>query len=294
MNRNLTTWLIFIALSLIWGSSFILMKIGLDNQLTPYQVAALRCASGGLVLVPVMLKYIRHIPAKKLLIVFISGTLGSLLPAFLFCLAEDGIDSSLAGTLNCLTPVFVIISGALFFKTKTSANKIIGLVIAFAGSILLLLSKGNIQESRHLLYVSFVVIATFCYGFNVNMVARHLVNIPSLHIAAVSLSLNAIPALLVLLFTGYFNLPLSNHQLLLATGAACLLGVAGTAVATIIFYMLVKRAGGIFASMVTYGIPFIAIGWGIIFGEQFGWLQLACLLIILLGVYWVNKKAIKA
>lgn len=294
MNRNLTTWLIFIALSLIWGSSFILMKIGLDNQLTPYQVAALRCASGGLVLVPVMLKYIRHIPAKKLLIVFISGTLGSLLPAFLFCLAEDGIDSSLAGTLNCLTPVFVIITGALFFKTKTSANKIIGLVIAFAGSILLLLSKGNIQESRHLLYVSFVVIATFCYGFNVNMVARHLVNIPSLHIAAVSLSLNAIPALLVLLFTGYFNLPLSNHQLLLATGAACLLGVAGTAVATIIFYMLVKRAGGIFASMVTYGIPFIAIGWGIIFGEQFGWLQLACLLIILLGVYWVNKKAIKA
>ena len=294
MNRNLTTWLIFIALSLIWGSSFILMKIGLDNQLTPYQVAALRCASGGLVLVPVMLKYIRHIPAKKLLIVFISGTLGSLLPAFLFCLAEEGIDSSLAGTLNCLTPVFVIITGALFFKTKTSANKIIGLVIAFAGSILLLLSKGNIQESRHLLYVSFVVIATFSYGFNVNMVARHLVNIPSLHIAAVSLSLNAIPALLVLLFTGYFNLPLSNHQLLLATGAACLLGVAGTAVATIIFYMLVKRAGGIFASMVTYGIPFIAIGWGIIFGEQFGWLQLACLLIILLGVYWVNKKAIKA
>ena len=294
MNKNLTTWLIFIALSLIWGSSFILMKIGLDNQLTPYQVAALRCASGGLVLVPVMLKYIRHIPAKKLLIVFISGTLGSLLPAFLFCLAEEGIDSSLAGTLNCLTPVFVIITGALFFKTKTSANKIIGLVIAFAGSILLLLSKGNIQESRHLLYVSFVVIATFSYGFNVNMVARHLVNVPSLHIAAVSLSLNAIPALLVLLFTGYFNLPLSNHQLLLATGAACLLGVAGTAVATIIFYMLVKRAGGIFASMVTYGIPFIAIGWGIIFGEQFGWLQLACLLIILLGVYWVNKKAIKA
>ena len=294
MNRNLTTWLIFIALSLIWGSSFILMKIGLDNQLTPYQVAALRCASGGLVLVPVMLKYIRHIPAKKLLIVFISGTLGSLLPAFLFCLAEDGIDSSLAGTINCLTPVFVIITGALFFKIKTSANKIIGIVIAFTGSILLLFSKGDMQQNKHLLYVSFVVLATFSYGFNVNLVARHLVNIPSVHIAAVSLSLNAIPALLVLLFTGYFNLPLGNHQLLLATGAACLLGVAGTAIATIIFYMLVKRAGGIFASMVTYGIPFIAIGWGIIFGEQFGWLQLACLLIILLGVYWVNKKAIKA
>ena len=294
MNKNLINWLIFTALSLIWGSSFILIKIGLNNQLSPYQVAALRIASGGLVLVPVMVKYIRRIPANKLLIVFISGTLGSLLPSFLFCMAEEGIDSSLAGTLNCLTPIFVIITGAFFFRIKTSANKITGLIIAFAGSILLLLSKGHLQESKHLLYVSFVILATFSYGFNVNMVARHLLSIPSLHIAAVSLSLNAIPALLVLLFTGYFNLPLGSHQLLVATGAACLLGIAGTAIATVIFYTLVKRAGGIFASMVTYGIPFIAIGWGVIFGEQFGWLQVGCLLVILVGVYWVNKKIVKA
>ena len=290
MNKNLVNWLLFTALSVIWGSSFILMKIGLDNQLSPYQVAALRMVSAGLVLSPVAVKYIRNIPSNKLLIVLLSGTLGSLLPSFLFCMAEDGIDSSLAGTLNCLTPIFVIVTGVLFFKIKTSTNKIIGIAIAFSGSVLLLISKGHMQESQHLVYVSFVVLATILYGINVNLVGRHLGNISSLQIAAVALSLNAIPAFVVLIYTGYFMLPLTGHKYLLATGAASLLGIVGTAIATIIFYMLVKRAGGIFASMVTYGIPFIAIGWGVIYGEAFGWMQVFCLLIILSGVYWVNKK----
>ncbi|MEO7766975.1 MAG: DMT family transporter [Ferruginibacter sp.] len=289
MNKNVLNWLIFIALSIIWGSSFILMKIGLNNHLNPYQVAALRIVSAGLVLLPTSLKYFRLIPANKLFIVFVSGTLGSLLPAFLFCMAEEGIDSSLAGTLNCLTPVFVIITGALFFKTKTAAKKTIGIIIAFAGSILLLMSKGHMQENQHLLFVSFVVMATILYGINVNMVAKHLLNISSLHIAAVSLSFNAIPALLVLIVTRYFSLPV-NGNFLLATGAASLLGIVGTAVATILFYMLVKRAGRLFASMVTYGIPFIAIGWGILYNEFFGWKQVICLLVILFGVYQVNKK----
>ncbi|MBC7886527.1 MAG: DMT family transporter [Ferruginibacter sp.] len=292
MNKNFLNWLLFIALSLIWGSSFILIKIGLDNHLNPYQVAALRIVSAGLVLLPSMIKYIRRIPSNKLFIVFMSGALGSLLPSFLFCMAEEGIDSSLAGTLNCLTPVFVILTGAILYQTKTSANKITGIIIAFTGSFLLLISKGRIQESQHLVYVSFVVLATILYGINVNMVAKHLLHISSLHIAAVALSLNAIPALLVLIFTGYFSLPLANHNLLVATAAACALGIVGTAMATILFYMLVKRAGGIFATTVTYGIPFIAIGWGIFYGEVFGWKQVVCLLIILFGVYWVNKKVV--
>ena len=290
MKKSLVNWLIFVTLSIIWGSSFILMKIGLDNHLSPYQVAALRIVFAGLVLLPNTIKHIRHIPRYQLFLVFMSGTLGSLLPAFLFCLAEEGIESSLAGTLNCLTPIFVIITGAVFYKTSTSINKIIGIGIAFIGSFLLLFSKGQMQESRHLIFVSFVVLAAFFYGFNVNMVAKHLLTIPSLHIAAIALSLNAIPAMLVLIFTGFFNLPLANHPLLIAVGAAAFLGIIGTAFASIIFYTLVKRAGGIFASMVTYGIPFVAIGWGVFYGEVYNLVQIGCLLIILSGVYWGNKK----
>lgn len=266
-----------------------MMKEGL-LKLNPFQVASLRIIFSGIVLLPSAIKYIRKVPANKLGIVFMSGVLGSLLPAYLFCVAELGIDGALAGTLNSLTPIFVIITGALFFSSKTSTNKVLGILTAFTGSILLLLSKGHIQESQNLLYVSYVVLATIFYGFNVNMVHKHLHHIGSLQIASVALVLNAIPALVVLYCTGYFSLPLNNSGILYSTGHAALLGIMGTAVASIIFYKLVKDAGAVFASMVTYGIPIVANCWGIIYGEEVGWKQFACLLLILCGVYIANRK----
>lgn len=266
------------------------MKIGLDNHLSAYQVASIRIVSSGLILFPIAIKSVNKIPANKLLLVFLSGVLGSLIPAFLFCIAEEGIDSSIAGTLNALTPIFVIITGALFFKAITPGNKIIGIIIAFAGMVLLLLSKGHITEKQNTIGVLLVVIATILYGFNVNMVTRHLLGIPSLHIAAVALTFNALPALLVLYFTGFFHLPFTDKNILIALSAASVLGIMGTAIATILFYVLVKRASGIFASMVTYGIPFVAIGWGVYYQEAVGWKQLVSLLVILLGVYLANKK----
>jgi drug/metabolite transporter (DMT)-like permease len=290
VNKNLVNWLIFVALSIIWGSSFILMKISLDNHLGPYQIASLRIVFAGLILLPITVKNIKNIPRNKLFLVFISGTLGSLLPAFLFCLAEEGIESSLAGTLNCLTPIFAIITGAIFYKTRVSTNKIAGILIAFIGSILLLFSRGHLQENQQLIFICFVVLAAFLYGFNVNMVTKHLLMISPLNLAAISLSLNAIPAFLVLIATSFFSLSFSNHQLLIAVGAAAFMGIMGTAFAIILFYTLVKRAGGIFASMVTYGIPFVAIAWGIFYGEVYYFKQVVCLLIILFGVYWGNKK----
>ena len=266
-----------------------MMKEGLLH-ITAYQVASLRIVFAGIVLLPAAIKHFKQIPKNKLWIIFMSGALGSLLPAYLFCIAEIGIDSALAGTLNSLTPIFVIITGALFFKSKTAGNKILGIFIAFTGSVLLLLSKGHMQESQNLLYVSFIVLATICYGINVNMVHKHLPDTGSLQIAAIALTFNAIPALFILILTGYFNLPLTDSGILYSTGHAALLGIFGTAIASIIFYVLIKRAGAVFSSMVTYGIPVVANFWGLIYGEEVGWKQFACLLLILAGVYLANRK----
>lgn len=266
-----------------------MMKEGLLN-LTAFQVASLRIVFAGILLLPWAIKSLKQVPANKLGIIFISGVLGSLLPAYLFCVAELGIDGALAGTLNSLTPIFVIITGALFFHSKTATNKILGICIAFTGSILLLISKGHMHESQNLLYVSYVVLATVCYGFNVNMVHKHLHHIGSLQIASVALTLNAVPALIVLYFTGYFSLPLLDHGILYSTGHAALLGILGTALASVIFYILIKRAGAVFSSMVTYGIPIIANIWGLIYGEEVGWKQFGCLALILAGVYHANRK----
>ncbi len=293
MDNKFTNWLLFIALSFIWGSSFILIKQGLVH-LSPYQVASIRIISAGLVLLPVAVLNFRQIPKNKILYIFLSGLLGSLLPAYLFCLAELGIDSALAGTLNSLTPIFVIIAGAMFFSTRATGNKIAGIAIAFFGSLLLFFFQPTLGQNNNLLYILYIVLATALYGYNVNMVHKHLKHIPSIRIAAVAMGLNAIPAFIVLFLTGFFSQDLLDQGILISTGYSIVLGVFGTALATILFYILLKRAGSVFASMVTYGIPIVAIFWGIIYNEEVGWKQLLGMLVILLGVWVANRKPITA
>lgn len=288
VDNRFINWFIFIVLSIIWGSSFVLMKEGLVG-LTALQVASFRIIFSGLVLLPIALRSFKSIPSNKLLVVFISGILGSLLPAYLFCIAEVHIDSSLAGTLNALTPIFAIIIGALFFKTNTARNKILGISISFAGSILLFFAQPTFTENSNIKDVLLVILATLCYGINLNIVGKYLKEIPSLNIVAVALSLSAIPAAIVLYFTGYFQQDIFEKVILISTGYTLILGVVGTAAATVIFYMLIKRAGIVFSSMVTYAIPIVAVFWGILYGEAVGWKQFVCLLLILSGVYLANR-----
>lgn len=287
-DNKLFNWFIFIILSVIWGSSFVLMKEGLVG-LSALQVASFRIISSGLILMPIAVKCIRIIPQNKLALIFLSGVLGSLLPAYLFCIAEQKIDSSLAGTLNALTPIFAIIIGALFFKTNTAKNKIVGIVISFLGSLLLFFAQPTFSENSNIVDVLLVVIATLCYGINVNLVGKYLKDIPSINIVSVALFSNAVPAAFVLYYSGYFDENIFSKAMLVSTGYTIVLGVIGTAAATVIFYMLIKRAGVVFSSMVTYAIPAVALVWGVVYGETVGWTQLVCLLVLLSGVYIANR-----
>jgi drug/metabolite transporter (DMT)-like permease len=279
---------LFTILSLIWGSSFILMKAGM-NTLTPYHVASIRILSAGLVLIPFARKAFRQVPKNKMSLVILSGLLGSFIPAYLFCIAETKIDSALAGILNALTPFFVILVGITFFQLKANFQKILGVLIGFAGLCLLIAPSGNLSF-EHFSYTLLILLATLFYGINVNMVGRHMQGVGSLNIASVAFVFLIIPCIIILYFTGYFALPLMHKDVLVSTLASFVLGVMGTAVASILFYMLIKRAGTLFGSMVTYGIPFIAVLWGVWGGEQVTWMQVGCLGIILSGVYLVNRK----
>ncbi len=287
MQQNWTNWLVFVLLSIVWGSSFILMKEGMQ-VFSPYQVASLRMFFAGLVLAPFAFKAWAKIPSHKMGLVIVSGVVGNFIPAYLFCVAETQIDSSLAGILNSLTPLFTIIVGLMFFNTSTNLIKITGIIIGFIGLSFLMVS-GKEVSLHNLSYASLVLIATLLYGINVNMVGRHLQNIGSLNIASIAFTFLIIPSALVLCFTDFFNYSFTQSTVQHSLLASAVLGIVGTSIATILFYFLVKRAGVLFGSLVTYGIPIVAVGWGVAYGESLSLQQVGCLAIILLGVTIVNR-----
>jgi drug/metabolite transporter (DMT)-like permease len=288
LKQTWGNWLIFLVLALIWGSSFILMKEGL-RVLDPWQVASIRILSAGLVLLPFLGRALKSVPRQKLGVVILSGLLGTFFPAFLFCLAETRLDSALTGILNALTPLLTLCVGALFFQARIGWRKWAGVLLGFAGMVLLMLAGKQALDLSYLGFASYVLLATLFYGINVNMVNRYLSQTGSLHIAAIAFSFLIPPSLCILAFTGFFNQAGIPQGWFRAVGASAVLGMLGTALASILFYVLLKKAGTVFASMVTYGIPFVALGWGLLAGESINLLQVLCLGVILAGVYMTKK-----
>ena len=255
--------------------------------LSAYQVAGLRIFSASLVMLPFALRAWRRIPASSRGTIVLAGLMGNFFPAFLFCVAETKIDSALAASVNSLTPIFAILVGAIVFKKAVPPQQIWGVAIGFVGCMVLFAGKLSATGSQ-ILYSCLVLIAALFYALNGQMIRQRLAGIASTDIAALAFAALLLPSGLILLYSGYFSLPILHTPYLHASLAAALLGVLGTAFASIIFYILVKKAGPIFASMVTYGIPFVAIGWGFYFGETIGWVQIMGLLLILAGVYISN------
>ena len=287
LQQKLSDWFLFTILSLIWGSSFILMKIGLQG-LNAYQVATIRILSAGIVLLPFAPRAFKKVPRNKLSIVFISGLCGSFFPAYCYCIAETKIDSSLAAILNALTPLFAILIGLMFFKLSISKRKIVGVLIGFSALCLLPFASKTGVSYSNISFSFLVLIATIFYGINANLISFYLKKIGSLNIAAVSFTLLIIPCMIILLASAYFSQATLQKSFLQSTAASCVLGIGGTAIATVLYYKLVKSAGAVFASLVTYGIPFVAILWGLLAGETITGLEDVCLIIILCGVYLAN------
>jgi drug/metabolite transporter (DMT)-like permease len=286
-RQNFTKWLLFFVLSIVWGSSFILMKTSAEH-LNGLQIGAIRIFAAGVSFLPLAVFHISKIPTKKLGVVILTGLLGNFLPALLFATAikENG-ESSLASILNSLTPLFVIIVGILFFRSKVQSKKIAGVLVGFAGLIILSLLRGPVSANDN--GPLLILIATVFYGITVNLVSHYLKSIDGFKIASVSLTIMAIPACFIMWQQNVFSIAHYDEEARWSIAVACLLGVVGSAIATALYYILIQKAGGLFASLVTYAIPIVAMIWGLLANENITAVQIGCLAIILAGVYLANK-----
>lgn len=289
MPENKLKWIYLILLSLVWGSSFILIKKGLIG-LTPLQLGSFRIIFASLFLIIVGFKSLLKLKRKQWKIIAITGFIGSFFPVYLFAFAETEIDSAVASILNATTPLMTLLFGVVFFRIVFTQNKAIGVTLGLLGALGLIFSGAQVNPDQNYVYSGLVVLAAACYAVNVNLIKRYMSDISALGIAAGNFLVLLIPALLVLYYSGFSFADVSgNKELSLALLYVLILGVVGTGIALIIFNKLIQISDPVFSSSVTYTIPIVGLAWGILDGEEFSMLQLLSTVVILLGVLMVNR-----
>ncbi|MCX6301872.1 MAG: DMT family transporter [Bacteroidia bacterium] len=284
-GRKLWHWLVLATLSLIWGTSYILMKKGLESFST-YQVASLRVLISFLCLLPMAIRSLPKLTKDNLLSIIIIGFFGSGIPAFLFPQAQTRIDSSVAGMLNSLSPVFTLIMGIVMYKRKAIRSQVAGVFLGLIGAAGLLYS-GSFTFNY---YGLFVVLATLLYGISSNEVSK-VQGLNGLEITSLAFFILGPFALVLLLLTD-LQAPLETENWLRNFGFIAVLSVFGSAFALILFYRLIKDTSPVFASMTTYFIPIVATIWGLSDNEHLTSSILVSVLLILAGVYLINRPAI--
>jgi drug/metabolite transporter (DMT)-like permease len=281
-------WILLGLLSLIWGSSFILIKQGLKVYPAD-QVAAIRISAAFFALLPLAINRVRNLGFRNLKWLFISGIQGNFLPAFLFAYAQTRIESALAGILNALTPLFTLLIGVVLYRQKASAGKFIGVLVGLAGCIGLIVSKNGLNSLEGNVYALLVVVATVLYGSNVNILKFKLQHLEPMVTASIAMLLVG-PLAVSYLFMGDFaNRTAQVPGAIYSLGAIVLLGLLSTALALVLFNQLIKQSTTLFASSVTYLMPIVSLGWGFWIGERIGFIELMGMMVILAGVLIVHR-----
>ncbi len=282
-------WGYLFILSIIWGSSFILIKKSLLG-LTPFQLGSLRTIITGFILFSVGFNTIKTIEKRQWKWLILSGFLGSFFPAFLFAIAETEIDSSVAAMLNSLTPLSTMLMGFAIFKIASTKRQMLGVLIGFIGTAILIFRGSELNPNQNYYFAGFVVLSTMFYAANVNIIKSRLFNVKPLSIATANYVVIIIPAIIVLLSSGFFSeATYSNPNFKMSLLYVTVLSFFGTALAKVLFNNLILISTPVFASSVTYLMPIMALFWGTLDGESFTWMQGFASLIILVGVYLSHR-----
>ena len=284
---TLYNWLTLVFLSIVWGSSFILMKKGLVS-FSPVQVATLRISIAFLVFLPYIMKVYKNIPKEKLKTIFFIGLLGSFVPAFLFAKAQTEIDSAPAGILNSLTPLFTYLWGIFLFSQPKSPKRLLGIGIGFLGAIILIIKPE--QGFSLNIFALLILLATILYGLSGNLAKYYLQQVDPKQITAISFLYVGIAALTILGFTDFISVMQTDSQAWLSLLYVAILSLVGTAFALMLFWKLIQDTDAIFGSMTTYFIPVVAILWGLLDGEQLSWQQYLGFGLIVVSVFLVKSQ----
>lgn len=294
MKDKIINIAILIACVLVWGTSFLLIKKGLA-VFTFDEVAAIRVGVAFIATLPILLYNFRKIPRETWKFLLMVGLMGNGIPALLFPFAQQHIESHLAGVLNSLTPVFVLILGVLLFKQKNDPRKYIGIGLGFVGAVMLMqftahptASDGMVIDNR---YAWFCVLATVCYGISTNTIKSYLQDVDATHAMAGSLLFVGLPFLIYLFScTDVVHTVQTNPDAWKAVGYLTILAVMSTVVASILYIVLLQRTTAVFGSTTTYIMPIVSLAWGWMDGESLQPIVFLCLALILVGV-WLTAKS---
>lgn len=286
----LLAWVLLLILAFIWGSSFILIKKGLIG-LAPEEVGSLRIVAASLFLLPSALKRFKTVDKHKLPYYASVGLLGSLVPAFLFAIAQTQLESAITGVLNGLVPIFTILIAVFILKQKQTKAVYAGVVIGFIGTAILITAGKGSSFSGVNSYALLVVLATICYASNLNLIKQKLNDVHAVTVTSVSLLLvGPLAAIYLFGFTDFWKKLINIEGTGIATFYIVLLGVLGTAIALIIFNKVLQMKDALFASSVTYIIPVFAVMWGVIDGENLYLWHYLGMIAVGLGVYIANTN----
>ena len=279
---------LLIILAFIWGSSYILMKRGLDS-FSAVQVSMLRIIFAFLALVPFLPKAIQTFNKTDVKYAVVIAIIGSGIPSYLYPLAITHVDSSVTGIINTLTPLFTMLFGWAFFQFKPTLAKITGLMVALIGAGMLVLKEGGQMQVSIDFYALMAVLATVCYGFSSNILKAKLNHVKAAPLTALTFAIIGPLALIILFSTNFIQVLQSHPKAFMSLFYIGFLGVIGTALALVLFNFLIKRTDALYASSVTFLMPIVAMFWGFIDNEQLGLTHAIGFLLVLLGVFLTNK-----
>lgn len=288
MESKQLKWVYLMILSLVWGSSFILIKKGLIG-LTALQLGSLRIIFAAVFLVLIGFKSLSKIPVHKWKYIALTSLFGTFIPAYLFAIAQTEIDSSVSSILNSLTPLNTLILGALVFGLQFKRNQIFGILIGLIGSALLILNGAIHHPEQNYYYAILVLIASICYAVNVNLIKKYLHDLSPLSITTGNFMVLFFPAFIILFFSDFFEV-VRDVEVQESVLFIMVLGVVGTGIANVLFFKLIQMSSPIFATSVTYLIPVVAFCWGLLDNEMLTTVQFFGAFIVLIGVYLSAKK----